>query len=314
MLITAWLLETVVEPSRSIVPVLVSPAALKVLVALRLLLLVPTCTVAALVLVSVPPTCRLLPPLANPVSSWTELLFVSAVPALVVIVAPFCSSNCPPLPMLPNVASALLLPVAAPIATTGFCPVAPFSFSWALLPMAVIAPEPKSRTAAPDKLYTPVKVEGAAPAMFITAWLLETVVEPSRSIVPLLVRLAAVRVLVALRLLLLVPTCTVPPLVSVPPTCRLLPPLANPVSSWIKLLFVSAVPALVVIVAPFCSSNCPPLPILPNIASALLLPVAAPIATTGFCPVAPFSFSCAPVPIAVTAPEPKSSTAAPDKL
>ncbi len=44
------------------VPLLLSPAALSVLVALRLPPLVPICTVPLLVLVKAPPTVRLLPP------------------------------------------------------------------------------------------------------------------------------------------------------------------------------------------------------------------------------------------------------------
>ena len=51
-----------VLPKRSMVPLLLSAAALTVLVALRLPPLVPTWTVPLLVLVRVPPTVRLLPP------------------------------------------------------------------------------------------------------------------------------------------------------------------------------------------------------------------------------------------------------------
>src|SRR3977135_466919 len=58
------------------VPLLLSAAALTVLVALRLPPLVPTCTVPLLVLVRVPPTVRLLPPWLPKKSRATKLLLL----------------------------------------------------------------------------------------------------------------------------------------------------------------------------------------------------------------------------------------------
>src|ERR1700716_390420 len=107
------------------VPVLLSAAALTVLVALR---------VPLPVLVRVPPTVRLLPPWLPKKSRATKLLLARLVPGLVVSVAPLFSISWPAFDA--RVVSALLLAGVPAIATRDCAPV---SFSWAPLAMLVIA-------------------------------------------------------------------------------------------------------------------------------------------------------------------------------
>src|ERR1700730_6363038 len=136
-----------VLPNRSMVPLLLSPAALSVLVALRLPPLVPTCTVPLLVLVTVPPTVRLLPPWLPKKSRASKLLLPRLVPGLVVTVAPLFSISWPAFD--DRVVRALLLFGVPAIATRDWAPV---SVSAAPLATPVIAPEPNCKRASPDRL------------------------------------------------------------------------------------------------------------------------------------------------------------------
>src|SRR5579862_1923851 len=207
---------------------------------------VPAAVLAALptskksLLVSVPPTEKILPPvLPVPVSIVTESLLLKLTPALVLIVSPLARISLPWL--APSVVSAELLPGVALSCTNA---PGPTSDNSALVAIVVIAPPTYCTTALPLRLTLPVKTGSAAELIVSVAG----IVPPTRLSVPLLT--SAFNATCEAAVIWLLPILIVPVLVSVTPaTVRLLPPLPPPPLLKAPALSTSSVPVLLKAVA-----------------------------------------------------------------